>query len=99
MDVHASHKTDEVLESLKLMSVMPVYVDPGLTCKCQVMDVAGNKGFKHSVGKRHREWRRENPTTRVDRNMVMEWGCLAHYDVPSEGIKKAVEKHILVGTQ
>ena len=22
--------------------------------------------------------------------------CLAHYDVPSEGIKKAVEKHILV---
>ena len=96
MDVHASHKTDEVLESLKLMSVKPVYVDPGLTCKCQVMDVAGNKGFKHSVGKRHREWRRENPTTRVDRNMVMEWGCLAHYDVPSEGIKKAVEKHILV---
>ena len=96
MDVHASHKTDEVLESLKLMNVKPVYVDPGLTCKCQVMDVAGNKGFKHSVGKRHREWRRENPTTRVDRNMVMEWGCLAHYDVPSEGIKKAVEKHILV---
>ena len=56
LDVHFSHKTQAVMDRMKLMNVLPLFVPAGCTDIIQECDTVINKPFKNAMKKEFRDY-------------------------------------------